>query len=203
VKRVCWRNGWVWVWGSFQSIFVCLGNLWDLRQQGRGKTHKSDDEDPKWQAQSRTFRAKYEMGADDCPWTGLPTTKLHGVPAGKRHRDLLDIAYKAATRGLTDPFDIEHAKSNLIVDLSQGLTRTPWHDGFPTFTTSSLLYSFDQDRVVPEKCKFRMLGFGELSDGDLSDHALRDLSGEAMAVPVVTLVLSAVIVSVNFPGLFA
>jgi hypothetical protein len=62
---------------------------------------------------------------------------------------------------------------------------------------------FKQDRVLSEEEKFHMLGFGaRLRLGDLTASMLRDLTGEAMAVPSVTTVLYSMLLTLPFPGLW-
>lgn len=62
---------------------------------------------------------------------------------------------------------------------------------------------FKQDRVLSEVEKFHMLGFGaRLRLGDLTASMLRDLTGEAMAVPSVTTVLYSMLLTLPFPGLW-
>jgi hypothetical protein len=129
------------------------------------------------------------------PFTSTKGLKLMGVQQTPRVLDLLDICWATECK----PGDLA---PTLYVDVSQNLSRKPWSKALRCFTTSSLIYMFEHDRILFDEEKFRLLGFGELSFENLSRAELKDLSGEAMSVVSVTLVAYALLWSVQYPGLW-
>ena len=81
------------------------------------------------------------------------------------------------------------ALANVTVDVSQSLNRKPWNVGVPTLTTSSLLFSFDRQRIICPAEHLRIMGFGTCNVSNLSSRQLRSLAGEAIALPAAALVL--------------
>ena len=83
-----------------------------------------------------------------------PKTKLwcdQARSAGLDHlstrcKDLINIAWHATTRDMTDPVDIASVKASLMIDVSQDILRKPWTTHLGTFTTSAQLYSIRLER---------------------------------------------------------
>lgn len=133
------------------------------------------------------------------------TASFAGMSVKPRTKDLIDIACFACTKGVVDESERKRIKQRLMVDISQGISRRPWSMNTCTFTTSAELYSFDLDRLITEKEKFIMLGFPRSTtcfDG-VSVSALRDLCGDAMAIPSVTMVMYSALLVLQIPGLWA
>jgi hypothetical protein len=156
-----------------------------------------------WVAQHAAVKESLKM---------TPKTKLwcdQARSAGLDHlstrcKDLINIAWHAATRDMTDPVDIASVKASLMIDVSQDILRKPWTTHLGTFTTSAQLYSFRLERFLLEQEKFYLLGFPHSTDfTSLSTNALRDLSGDAMALPSVTMVTYSLLLIGKFPGLWS
>ena len=84
--------------------------------------------------------------------------------------------------------------------------RKPWGH-MRCYTTSSLIYSFEADRVLLPEEGFRLLGFPyiDFSLSGLTGQEIAGLVGQAMAVPSVTLACMALLAAAaqaNHPGLF-
>ena len=91
-----------------------------------------------------------------------------------------------------------------FVDLSQALERKTFScqsKALPTMTTSTLLYSYDQDAAVVGRDMLNMQGQPKavVVPGDIKDHVLRDLAGEGMAVPCVGLIVWCLFLTRQFP----
>ena len=93
--------------------------------------------------------------------------------------------------------------ADLLCDCSQNVDRKPWVCKFGTFTTSCEYYSYGLDRMIFEEEKLAMLGFNVrcLNLDSILSSQLRDLAGEAMALPCVGLAIYSVVLNVDFPGL--
>ena len=109
--------------------------------------------------------------------------------AGARARDIVQLAYKTMVlKGV--PLE------QVIVDVSQDASRKPWSVGCRSLTTSSTLFSFSRGRIIRPREHQRIMGFPLMSLPNFPEGVWRDLCGEAMAVPSVTLVtLCAVLAS--------
>ena len=82
--------------------------------------------------------------------------------------------------------------ANFVLDVSQQVERRPWRapDGFRSMTRSSEYFLYSQDRLALAVEHLRVLGFPSNSKLDgLTGANLRCLSGDAMAMPCVTLLL--------------
>lgn len=95
-----------------------------------------------------------------------------------------DLDFHNGGKGATD----------LFVDISQNIGQGVHSQGLiRTATTSQELYSFGQDRLVFGQEYLNFLGFGEAVLTGLSLSQVRDLYGEAFAIPVVTLLATALL----------
>ena len=102
-----------------------------------------------------------------------------------------DLKQLAETMCRKQGQDVRH----LFTDLSQSLERRPWSCGtLRAITTSTDLWSHGRGRRVSPQELLGVLGFVGVSEAGLSPGQLKDLLGECMAVPCVTLVLLSLIV---------
>lgn len=115
--------------------------------------------------------------------------------------DLLDVAWHSSTRGKSEK-EVQEVQQILVCDISQGVERSPWHTMVPTFTTSGEYYMFGPDRLIEEPEKLSALGFDKVNLEGLSTSEVKDLAGEAMALPSIGSILIAVIMAADFPDLF-
>lgn len=155
-----------------------------------------------WKKHSIEFRQKIGLAPHAKPWTSRAL--LRGVRQTERTLDLLDVCWHCTTRGKSEA-EIAVTRQHLMCDISQNIARRPWAcEGFKTFTTVSDVYSFRLDRLVSEREKFALLGFPpNLRLEGLSEVALKDLVGDAMAVPSVSVFTWALLLKMNYPGLWS
>lgn len=156
-----------------------------------------------WVGRSAAMRAKLSMPSSARPWTSQPGVFLRGLQATERVMDLLDIAWYSETRHCRSAAEVSEVRRSLVVDCSQGVDRYPWSKTMRTITTGSEYYSFAMDRRISEEEKFALLGFEGPASADLPDAALRDLCGEAMALPSVGSILLSMAIALDFDGLWA
>ena len=94
---------------------------------------------------------------------------------------------------------------DFYVDLSQSVDRKPWRHGtFPTYTTASIVYSYEHDaRIEPEEV-MAMYGRPFLRGHHLARDDIQDLVGNCMAAQPVSTLLHAFLLSVGraLPGLW-
>jgi hypothetical protein len=154
-----------------------------------------------WDANDKAARTKLDMGFKATPWTGKAGVQLRGVPNQERATSLIDVAYVTATDRLNSQAEKDHILSRLTVDISQDTCRNPWHYRFPTLTCSSELYCFRFDRMVTEFEKLVLLGFSKaVNVRAMPQHHVKELAGEAMAVPSVASVLYCTLLCIQLPG---
>lgn len=158
-----------------------------------------------WVGHSAAMRARLKMPSNAKPWSSNPAVALPGIHTD-RVVDLLDIAWFAETtaKGLRTPDELAAVRRHLVCDVSQSVERSPWTKGttLHTFTTTGEMYSFALDRKITQSEKFKALGFPPVDHGSLDDSALRDLVGEAMALPSVGAVVYALVLGLDFLGLW-
>lgn len=183
---------------------------WGPRHVAGGRGHfirpciaeaKRAKDSSEWVGHSAAMRAKLNMPPGARPWTASGAS-LRGISQTARILDLLDVAWFASTRGLSKG-EVDEVRGSLMVDISQGVERTPWKLQFGTITTTSEFYSYGLDRNITDFEKFQGLGFNLDTDfRGLSVVALRDLVGEAMALPSVGTMLQAMVLGIRYPGLW-
>eukprot|EP00971_Amphidinium_carterae_P177957 3529315-Amphidinium_carterae.4 len=84
----------------------------------------------------------------------------------------------------------------LFTDVSQNASRKPWAEGMlRSLTTSSDIYAHGLRRKLHVCELYKFMGFESIDFANLSPVQAKDLLGEAMAVPVITMVSMALIVN--------
>ena len=148
-------------------------------------------------------------------WTAAHPLQCRGLPLGGREQDLVDIAVSECQErqrrktggGLsgqaTEPLD-------MIIDVSQSLSRTPWsvigEKPLGSLTTSSTLFWKGGGRMIAPAEHFKLLGWqAPKIPSRLSATAQRDLAGEAMPLPPMAVLLLSMMCSLpgywsNEPG---
>ena len=117
--------------------------------------------------------------------TGLARNK-------KRELDCIDIAwnYELSQSGLT----AEQLQQELIIDLSQSLSRASWsRNKVRAITTGSTYYVYSLDRIITGSEHFTLLGMplpAEIASS-ISERQLREMAGEAFAAPVAAVAMLA------------
>ena len=139
---------------------------------------ESDGSQGHWVAKHRAVRER--MGID--------------VAAGclsSRVSDLLLLAEQVTVKAGKDP-------SALITDVSQDGSRLPWvSDKLRSLTTSSSLHIHKVNRRMSVIEMFHLMGFDNVSLRTVSESQARDLLGESMAVPVISMVLCSLLLSIT------
>ena len=102
--------------------------------------------------------------------------------------DVIQLAYKATVKAGKDP-------SQCIVDISQDGSRRPYSQMCRSITTSSHLFLFAVGRCLTPTEHLNIQGFPKLSLKGLGDPAVKDLAGESMSPPCITLVILAALLS--------
>ena len=111
--------------------------------------------------------------------------------ADDRTKDVILLA-EQATLARSGHKDIAH----LVTDTSQDGSRKPWCVGaVRSITTSSSFYLHGRKRRVCLAELYKLMGFEAPVFSAITPSQGRDLLGEAMAVPVVTMVLASLIVN--------
>ncbi len=159
----------------------------------------------RWKIYSETLRTKIGLRQTDKPWSSRRGVALRGVPRCPRMVDVIDVAFHISTKPTQEPVsEAEAAKlQTLIVDYSQNLSFKTWGHHVPCLTTSTQIYMYGRDRILVDAERFRVMGFGNVDLSNISPSALRDLSGEAMAVYTISELASAILLQLRFPGLFS
>jgi hypothetical protein len=136
-----------------------------------------------WRRHSANLRAKHNVPKDATSWTGRGGVALRGVPHLPRIIDLIDTCF-AVTRATSASTDVKTLTTGLWLDLSQDVSRRPWSRQGRTFTSSSLLYSFEHDAVLPGSAHLRLLGWPRTvaADHTFSDRELRKLAGQSYSL---------------------
>lgn len=130
-----------------------------------------------WGVKSLRVRSKIDLLPTARPWTSrTPSPKLLGLPSSARMMDVVDVAWGGRPSG-------QSIEAPWYVDASQDISRFHFQhgDSIPCLTTSSLIYSFRSDAVIPPRGKLLLLGFpAEEAFETLDDRSLNDMTGEAM-----------------------
>ena len=169
-----------------------------------------------WQQSHEKMRKLNELGPEYYRWTSHHEMK--GMAKLPRLRDCVNIACElwqkqewqqlkhvspAAT--LTD---VQVHKCPLLLDVSQSADRKPFAvDKMRAMCSSSTFYYFPQDRCLLPKEHLFLAGWpseaGAVSVEGLSPTQIRDLAGESMSLPCVTLALASLALALCAEGLWA
>ena len=150
-----------------------------------------------WKDKHRVLREK--LGVKDEPGRGMERwTSSHevlGVTAGAdRVLDAIDLCHSACSLGSKDG-EGAALRGPIVLDVSQDMSRRPWSVGqVPTMTRTSEFFLYHQSRLATGGEHLRLLGFNSesLDFGRLSPGQLKDLAGDGMGVPCVSVVTCAV-----------
>ena len=151
----------------------------------------------KWSTHSAKMRSRMKTPADYRPWSSK--AKLHGIPANaRRAREEIELGYihtdreaqrKARLKRNPVPYRPESIPKSLWCDFSQAVQRRPFGP-LGTLTTSSWLYSYEQDVVIPGAAHLALHGYPKAVDlsafGDAAEKRnslARALMGESFALP--------------------
>ena len=180
-------------------------HLWQLalhQEAVGGRGGRPPPELPSWQKQAmkerEQWRALGRPGHDAHP---LSAARLVGLSRTPRHIEVLEIyllrACFAQNLNPLLPADLARAKRDLTMDVTQNPSWTKSSPGtMASFTRGSAVYSFQEDRVLGPQELLRLMGWiGGALTGDLSLRDVRDLVGEAQALPSLATALAALLLA--------
>lgn len=167
-------------------------------------TGKQQSKKGEWKEKSAAWCRNAGLTLGSKAWSSKSGKHLAGCPSA-RARDCINVGYAFHTKRATSTREAEAMAEDLLCDVSQNVDRKPWACKFGTFTTSCEYYSYGLDRMIFEEEKFALLGFDvrKLNLHGISAGSLRDVAGEAMAVPCVAMVIYSILLNVEFPGLWS
>ena len=155
-----------------------------------------DAPNPKWQKHDQELRARYRVAQGFKPWTSQPDFKGRGLSKTSRNLSILDATVIRLLGGQQN-VKKSHLKEKVkgkYVDVSQALNRNTCTNeaGISrTQTTSTVLYSFERDRVLVGKEMLMLQGQKQqfkIPQG-VQDSVVKELAGEGMSVPCVGMML--------------
>ena len=138
-----------------------------------------------WVSHHESVRSKENLRRDIPPWIREEDVQL--TPMTDRVRDLINLAWEFAITKYPEKASSELQKE-LWVDTSQSGHWQPWSFGtLRAITTGSDFYSFARRRWLHPLEVFAIMGFDPktMRVAGMSPNHLRDLVGEAMALPAV------------------
>ena len=111
---------------------------------------------------------------------------LTGVPRNERMRDVINVGYLLA-RNQSPQAGPATLTKDYWADISQSVHLKPFMKGLcPTFTTISLMYSYEHDILLSPHATLQLLGWPARYGLAVTQHELRRLVGEAASVPEMT-----------------
>ena len=134
------------------------------------------------------------------PWCA--GKRLQGLPPdSERVKSLLDVVWTLVKRSAANTGVLEVEK-DLYVDVSQCISRRAWTTvgKLSSLNTSSCIFSFGMRRALAPAEFFVLLGFKAPRTGQLTNTALKSLSGEAMSLPQIGVCILAL--SSGLPEIF-
>ena len=142
----------------------------------------------KWRASSAEVRHKHNIPQQGFAWSSRKGVRLHGLAQTPRVIDVIDTGL-AVTLAKNPTLSVSAVVKNRFATVSHSVSRLPVYLGVPTPTTSSVLYSYEQDMVVPSRSVMRLLGWpSTLLPHAISNREYRFLSGNAFSMPVGSLI---------------
>ena len=165
---------------------------------------KRTAKEPKWRQCSQDIRKASGWSLSAQPWTTLKGIQLRGVKRLPRVLDLIDTAWMPRTgcAALTAEQVLELRKG-FWVDYSQNHDRQPW-GGVRCLTTSTSLYSFERDREVLGIEHIFQMGWAPSEiPSEMTDSELKDLAGEAQALPCLCCAIYALILAADLPSFWS
>ena len=167
-----------------------------------------DDEFATWKAQSSKWRGQLDVPPEFAPWTKTFSKKNCGKMQ-KRALDLIDCTamqvWKRAKVPLGAASDSRRdALKDTLLDMSQSHERRPFSNGEDIarcLTTGSWLYSYRLDRVLLPLEHLLLQGYPVSTriPEKMNDKDVRDLAGEAIALPCLAVVVWALYIHKSFP----
>ena len=139
----------------------------------RGKGARAKPHQTKWQEKHARARQVAGVGPEDCPWKGA----TWGLET-PRCKDMVQAACALILKDKAHP-------EEMVLDVSQCISRRPWGQKCRSMTTSSQYFVFSRGRVATPSEQFHLMGLSGICLHSISSSQARDLCGEAMAAPSV------------------
>ena len=127
-------------------------------------------------------------------WERQEVGSLHGMLATARVADCVNLCHEFHTQRGHGSIPL-----SLATDVSQDVDRKPWGtEALPTFTTSSEILCFKKQRTMCGAEYLAALGFAVDNLALPASHnALKDMAGDAFALPAVGAVVAACVAAVR------
>ena len=179
----------------------CLVTDWFVLPAGQDVLDRNPSAAPKWLVQATALRSKWDVPKDFKPWTSHGSFKGGGLSQTKRNLEMLDLGFIQACHSAKCGYSVAAAKrqgllDGLVVDVSQNPCRAPWttQSGHAhTLTTSTLLYSYQMDRMLQPREYLLLQGYQEsVSLEGLKAESIKDMAGEGIALPCLATILSCI-----------
>jgi hypothetical protein len=130
-------------------------------------------------------------------WTSK--SLLQHVPRTERVFSIIDTCWDMHVA----PIGNDEIARSLFIDISQNIDQGVDSSGrVKTGTTSQQMYSFGRDRMLLAQEYLNLLGMPPCAIDGLSTAQVRDLYGEAFALPIVTLLTTSLLINAPFPDLW-
>ena len=141
-----------------------------------------DSTSTKWRSKHNKVRQEKGIASDAVSWTAQHHVVGIG-PLAARVRDAIDLCVQVHMASCDSP------PESLIVDVSQDGSRNCCGTSFRSMTRGSTYFVLSASRLVTAREHLNLLGFPKMQVGHLSETAIRDLTGDGMAVPCVATAL--------------
>lgn len=185
----------VWLCDRYIPCYMAY-SMYVYALQGRPQKRKIEE---RWEVQSKLMRRTGGFG-NAKPWS---CKKLPGIsPNDRRAKEVIDISWLSST-GIKKPTAADISDGPAFVNFSQNPSRKPWGNTFPTFTTSTKVFSYRLGRRIVPRETLMLHGFDR--DCDLSENTpseIRNLVGETMSLPCVGACLLAIALVGRIPKLW-
>ena len=148
---------------------------------------------PKWQSEHEKFIAKYKLHLSQS-WSAE-----HGALAlGERERQVIDLTWCFHKAHGID--ENELSTNDLLVDISQSLSRCPWTRGsVRSMTGNSRYFSFAGNKMLNVADHFALMGFSKVVLTQVTKNQGFERCAQAMSQPCVALVALAVLSQTTLP----
>ena len=166
-----------------------------------------------WQNHSKKMREKWNLDETVKPWSSTMNGKhyFRGLSNTPRNIDMLDLGYLWKNESITKSASRKRhrwaPKKEIIKGLFCNTTPEPGRSPFGeigSISSSTSLYSFEEDRVVVPAEYFRFLGYDlDMIASRLMTKQHQGLAGEAIHLPSLAVIMISMLAVVQFPGLWA
>lgn len=160
--------------------------------------------EPRWVHEALEKREELGMTLTERPWTGFGGIELRGLGGTLRQRETIDIVWAEACQRAGLPTSSMELARDLVCNPTQSVRRCkPLAGKLGTVLVGSRYYWFGQDRTLLSADWLGVMGFPPTLLDDYPEDVAADLVGEAIAVPMMGVMVVAMLSAMNAPGLFA